>query len=298
MSISKAHFAAIASFSMWGLFPIYWKIFPEIQAWDLFAHRLVWSFITLIIILSFKKQISSLKDIWLNPKVRLMLICSAILISSNWLLYIYAISIGQILEASMGYFLNPIINVFMGWIILKEKIRPGQWPAIILAIFAIALLGYQSGIQHFPWIAVTLSLTFATYGLIRKMAHVGSLEGLAFETCIMIIPTLIIWHYQPSNPLDVFFQIAPWKSFVLTLSGLITCAPLVLFAFGARRLPFGTLGFLGYLSPSLKFVCGWIIFKEVLSPERLQAFGLIWMALGWYTLESFINFKKNKLQQI
>lgn len=294
MGFSKAHLAAILSFSLWGLFPIYWKFFPEVGAWDLFAHRLMWSFITLILILLFKKELVSLKKIAQDPKIRLMLLVSAILISSNWLLYIYAVNIGKILEASMGYFLNPLINVFMGWMILKEKIRPGQWPAIIIALIAIIMLGVQSGIDEFPWIAITLSLTFAMYGLIRKLAHVGSLEGLAFETTLMIIPTFIIWHYQPSTPMDIFSQIPTWKVVLLSLAGLVTSIPLILFAYGARRLPLGTLGFLGYLSPSLKFVCGWAIFHEALSPQKLQAFGLIWVALGIYSLESYFSHKNNK----
>ena len=293
MGFTSAHLAAIVCFALWGLFPIYWKFFPEVGSWDLFAHRLLWSFMTLIVILGFKKELESLKRIAQDPKIRLMLVVSAILISSNWLLYIYAVSIGKILEASMGYFLNPLINVFMGWLILKEKIRPGQWPAIIIAMIAIVMLGIQSGIDGFPWIALTLSLTFAMYGLIRKMAHVGSLEGLAFETTFMIIPTLVIWFFQPTTPVDIFSQIPTWKIILLCFSGLVTCAPLVLFAYAARRLPFGTLGFLGYLSPSLKFVCGWAIFHEALSPEKLQAFGLIWIALGCYSLESFLLNRHN-----
>ena len=294
MGITSAHLAAIISFMMWGLFPIYWKFFPEVKAWDLFAHRLVWSFLTLMIFLVFKKQLYRLSEIWKNPKTRVMLIISAILISTNWLLYIYAISIGQILEASMGYFLNPLINVFLGWLILKEKIRSTQWPAILLAMAAIALIGIQSGIEHFPWIALTLSLTFATYGLIRKLAHVGSLEGLAFETCVIIIPTLIIWYFQPSGPFDIFSLIPSWKILLLSFAGMITCAPLILFAYGARRLPFSTLGFLGYLSPIFKFLCGWLIYHEALGPDRVTAFFLIWMALAWYTTESIFHHKKSR----
>lgn len=286
MNINSAHLAAILAFSMWGLFPIYWKFFPEIKAWDLFAHRLVWSFLTLILILFFKGKLSSLKSIWENKKTRYMLMISALLISTNWLLYIYAISINQILEASMGYFLNPLINVFLGWLILKEKVRKTQWPAILLGIGAIIMIGVQSGLSHFPWIALTLSLTFATYGLIRKLAHVGSLEGLAFETTFILIPTLIIWSLRPEGPTEIFNILPSWKILILSLAGLITCAPLVLFAYGAKRLPFGTLGFFGYLSPILKFVCGWLIYNEELSPDRIQAFTLIWLALVWYSLES------------
>ena len=298
MGFTSGHLAAILSFSMWGLFPIYWKFFPEVNAWDLFAHRLVWSFLTLIAILTFKKEIPALKRIWLDPKIRLMLIVSALLISSNWLLYIYAVSIGKLLEASMGYFLNSMINVFLGWILLKEKIRLGQWPPIAIALIAIVLIAVQSGITHFPWIAVSLSLTFAMYGLIRKMAHVGALEGLAFETCIMVVPTLILWYFQPSRPTDIFSQIPGWKVVLLSLSGVITCAPLVLFAFAARKLPLGTLGFLGYLSPSLKFACGWLIFHETLSAEKMQAFALIWVALAWYTVESILSHSRANRKKV
>jgi chloramphenicol-sensitive protein RarD len=289
MGLTSAHLAALLAFSMWGLFPIYWKFFPEVEAWDLFAHRLLWSFFTLTLILLFKRRLGSFKEIWKNKKIRWTLIASAIFISSNWLLYIYAVSNGKILETSMGYFLNPLINVFVGWLILKEKVRLSQWPALILALVAIIWLGIQSGINHFPWIALTLSVTFAAYGLLRKIAHVGSLEGLAFETSMVLIPTVIFWYFRPHGPLYIIEQISLYKILLLSLAGLITCAPLILFAFAAKRLPFGTLGFIGYLSPSLKFICGWLIFDEPLGAEKLQAFMLIWLALVWYTLESFVG---------
>lgn len=292
MGLTSGHLGAILSFSLWGLFPIYWKLFPEIEAWDLFAFRLLFSFFTLVLILTFKKELHIFKRIWNEPKVRYMLMASGIFISTNWLLYIYAVGEGKILEASMGYFLNPLINVFMGWIILKEKIRVGQWPAIVLALVAILLLGIQS-INSFPWIALTLSVTFAMYGLIRKLAKVGSLQGLAFETAVMVVPTLIFWWFYPSHPLNQLEHLANWKIFALCLAGIVTSLPLVLFAYAAKRLPLGTLGFLSYLSPSLKFVCGWVIFHEVLSPERAQAFALIWIALAWYSIESVWTHQKN-----
>ncbi len=223
-----------------------------------------------------------------------MLILSAILISSNWLLYIYAVSIGKVLEASLGYFLNPLINVLFGWLILKEEIRKTQWPAIILAIVSIILLGFQTDFSHFPWIAIVLSLTFAFYGIIRKVTHVGSLEGLTFETCFIIGPVLIYWLFQDSTPMTIFEVLPSWKLIVLSLAGLITCIPLILFAYSARRLKLQTLGFIQYLSPTLKFICGLFIFGEPLSSEKLQTFILIWTALVWYTSESFINVKRQK----
>lgn len=295
MNITSAHVAAMAAFSLWGLFPLYWKIFFDVGAWDLFGHRLLWSLITLVLILIYKKKTSSIKEIWNNKKVRWMLVLSAFLISSNWLLYIYAVNIGKVLEASMGYFLNPLINVFMGWLILKEELRPTQWPAILLAIVSIILLGFQTDIAHFPWIAIVLSLTFALYGLIRKVTHVGSMEGLAFETMVVTPAVLIYWFTLPTTPFTLFSQIEGWRMFVLSLSGLVTCIPLILFAYSTRRLKLQTLGMIQYLSPSLKFVCGWLVLHEPLSQAKLQTFVLIWIALAWYTAESFWFLKKKSV---
>ena len=292
MNITSAHLSAMLAFSLWGLFPIYWKFFQEVSAWDLFGHRMMWSFVTLMLIMSFRKKLSFLRDITRSPKTRLMLIMSALLISSNWLLYIYAVNIGRILEASMGYFLNPLINVFMGWLLLKEKIRPTQWPAILLAVLAMIILALQTDLQHFPWIALVLSITFALYGLIRKLAQVGSMEGLTFETCFMILPVMIYWSFQETSPLTILNLIPNWKFGILLFSGVVTSLPLILFAYSAKRLPLQTLGFIQYLSPSLKFLCGWLIFKEALSTEKLQAFIIIWIALGYYTVESFMQTRK------
>lgn len=295
MNITSAHLAAITAFSLWGLFPLYWKLFGDIGAWDLFGHRIIWSFITVLLIILYQGKLDSLKVIWKQRRIRYMLIISSILISSNWLLYIYAVNIGKVLEASMGYFLNPLINVFFGWLILKEELRITQWPAIILALLSMVIMAFQTDMANFPWIAIVLSLTFAFYGIIRKTTHVGSMEGLTFETCFIIGPVLLYWYFMPTTPITIYSQLPGWKLFLLSLSGLITCIPLVLFAFGARRLKLQTLGFIQYLSPSLKFVCGLLILGEPLSNEKLQTFFLIWIALAWYTTESFIFMKKKKV---
>ena len=294
MNIQSAHVAAITAFTFWGFFPLYWKIFHDVGAWDLFGHRIIWSFLTLLLILAYKKKIFTLKLIWSQKKIRYMLMVSSLLISSNWLLYIYAINVGKVLEASMGYFLNPLINVLVGWLFLKEEIRATQWPAILLALISLAILAYQTELAHFPWLAIALSLTFALYGLIRKMTHVGSIEGLTFETCIILGPVMILWAFHTTTPMTVVDQLPTWKTYLLTLSGPITCLPLVLFAYSARRLKLQTLGFIQYLSPSFKFLCGWLILNEALSPIRLQAFVLIWIALAWYTVESFVFIKRQK----
>lgn len=288
MNITRAHLAAILAFSFWGLFPIYWKYFQEVPAWDLFGHRIIWSFVTLALIMKARGKIHLLKDIWSDPKKRLLLVISSLLISSNWLLYIYAVNIGRILEASMGYFLNPLINVFMGWLILKERIRLTQWPSIALALVAVLYLAFTTDLNHFPWLALLLSLTFALYGLIRKLVHVGSMEGLLYETSVVILPTLLYWMTRPTQPMHAF-EILPFhKSMVLTLAGVVTSLPLILFAYSTKRLTLQSLGMIQYLSPSLKFVCGLFIFHEALNGDKLRAFVLIWIALAWYTVESFI----------
>lgn len=292
MKVTRAHFSAMIAFTMWGLFPIYWKYFIEVEAWDLFGHRLLWSFLTLFLIMLFRKKLYLVKEIWSDPKKRLMLVLSALLISSNWLLYIYAVNIGRVLEASMGYFLNPLINVFMGWIILKEKIRPTQWPAIVLAMIAIVVLAVNTDLSHFPWLALILSFTFALYGLIRKLVHVGSMEGLLFETAVVIVPVMIYWNFRSTSPLSVFYDLPLHKNLVLVLSGVVTSLPLILFAYSAKRLPLQTLGMIQYLSPSFKFICGLFLFHEALSSEKLQAFCIIWVALVWYTMESFHHSRK------
>lgn len=294
MHITSAHVAAITAFSLWGIFPLYWKIFSGTSSWDLFGQRLIWSFVTLILLLTYKKKLPVLKAIWRGQKVRNLLVLSGLMISSNWLLYIYAVNNGKVLEASMGYFLNPLINVFMGWLILKEDIRGTQWPSIILAITAIILLAFQTSLSNFPWIAITLAVTFALYGLIRKVTQIGSMEGLAFETTFILPPVLIYWSFLESSPLSVYLLMPFWKILVLALSGLITCIPLVLFAYSAKRLRLQTLGFIQYLSPSLKFICGLLILHEPLSTNKLQTFFLIWIALLWYTSESLWFMKKQK----
>jgi chloramphenicol-sensitive protein RarD len=295
MFITQAHLAAALAFTIWGLLPLFWKLFEQVGAWDLFGHRLVWSFVTLMLILAYKRKLHLVREIWSQPRKRNLLILSALMISSNWYLYIYAIESHQVLEASMGYFLNPLINVLMGRLILKEDLRSTQWPSIILAAIAIILMALQAGVDKIPWLALTLAITFALYGLIRKVVQVGSLEGLTFETCAIIIPVMLYWQFaEPTTLFSAYALLPDWKGLILAGAGIMTCTPLVLFAFSAKRLPLRTLGFLQYLSPSLKFLCGLFVFKEILSPEKLQAFFMIWAALVWYTIESYYFLRKHK----
>ncbi len=288
---AKALLAAILAFCCWGLFPIYWKFFPELSGESLFMQRLFWSVVTLMIIIPLSGKTRGVKAI-LSDKRRWWLLFSAILIASNWLIYVVAVTEGHILEASMGYFLNPLLNVVIGWLFLKETLRATQWPAVALAAIGVVWMALAAGLAGFPWIALFLSVTFAFYGVIRKLTQVGSLEGLAYETAVVFLPFLAWWLWSGGDIAGDYQKIGPVKLSALALSGVITCLPLVLFAYASRRLTLQALGFSQYLSPSLKFLCGWALFHEPMSAVRWQGFIFIWAGLIWYTFEQLHQKRK------
>jgi chloramphenicol-sensitive protein RarD len=290
---TKALFAAIGAFTLWGLLPIFWKLFPELSGVDLFIYRLFWSLITLSIIVVLRGKTTQLKAI-LQSNNKKWLLLSALLISSNWLMYTIAVTQDRIIEASLGYFLSPIINVLLGYIFLKERIRSLQLPSILFACIGVVWMGLSSGVESFPWIALMLSLTFAAYGLIRKITHVGSLEGLTYETSIVFLPFIAWWFYQGANITNNLEVLGTYKMLLLSLAGIITCTPLILFAYAAKRLSLQTIGFIQYLSPTFKFLCGWAIYNEVMTPDRWSGFIFIWAGLIWYSLEGFYASKKRK----
>lgn len=288
---TKALLAAILAFACWGLFPIYWKFFPELSGESLFMQRLFWSVVTLMILIPLSGKVRGVKAI-LSDKRRWWLLLSAILIASNWLIYVVAVTQGHILEASMGYFLNPLLNVVIGWLFLKETLRATQWPAVAFAVIGVVWMTVASGLAGFPWLALTLSITFAFYGVIRKLTQVGSLEGLAYETAVVFLPFLAWWLWIGGDIAGDYEKIGPVKLAALALSGIITCLPLVLFAYASRRLTLQSLGFTQYISPSLKFLCGWALFNESMSAARWQGFIFIWAGLVWYTTEQVLQKRK------
>jgi len=292
---SKALLAACLAFTCWGLFPLYWKLFPELTGESLFIHRLFWSLLTLFILVPALGKWHDLKAI-VNDKRRWWLLLSAILIASNWLMYVIAVTQGHILEASLGYFLNPLINVILGAVFLKETLRRTQWPAVLLASIGVVWMGLSAGLSHFPWLALALSLTFALYGVIRKLTQVGSMEGLAYESAVVFLPFVTWWFLRGGNVVADVTALGPAKFALLSLSGLITCLPLILFAYAARRLPLQTLGFTQYLSPSFKFLCGWLVFNETMTAARWQGFAFIWAGLAWYTVEQIVRIRGRAAQ--
>jgi chloramphenicol-sensitive protein RarD len=279
--------SAASAFLCWGLFPLYFHALGEVPSLQILAHRMVWSLLFLLIVLALRKQWA-----WLNllrqPRVFGSFVASALLLSVNWLIYIWAVNNGHVIEASLGYFINPLVNISLGYLILKERLRRAQWMAIGVAALGVAWLTWQAGTV--PWIALALAFSFGGYGLMRKTAALGALEGLSFETMVLfpIAAAYVVWltvHGQ-----NVFLTTDSNTTRLLLLAaGPTTAIPLLLFASGARQIPLSVLGLLQYLSPTLQFLLGVWIFHETFSAERLVGFLLIWLALALFAAEGLLR---------
>ena len=277
-------FAALA-YAVWGLFPIYFKQVAQVPALEVVLHRTVWSLLFVLGVLVVLKRWAWMRAVLRQPKVLGAFALSALLLSSNWLVYVWAVQNQHVLDASLGYFILPLVNVALGYVIFGERPRRAQWLAVALAAAGVVWLTLQTG--RLPWIALVLALTFGFYGLLRKVAVLGALEGLALET-MMLAPlamaVLVFWGAQGQG---VAVQGDVTTLAWLLFAGPMTAVPLLLFAAGARRIPMMTLGLLQYIAPTLQFALGVWLFGEPLQASRLIGFGLIWVALLVYSLEGW-----------
>ena len=277
-------YAALA-FIWWGLFPLYFRIVSAVPPTEILAHRIVWSLVFLLGLLAFRRQWAWLGQVLRQPKVLAAFTASALLLAGNWLTYLWAVNNGHLIDASLGYFINPLVNVLLGYTVLHERPRRAQWLALSLAGLGVVWLTIAAGRP--PWIALVLASTFGAYGLLRKVAVLGPLEGLALET-ILLSPLAVLalavlaWQGSASFPTD-----SAVTNLWLMGFGPITAAPLLLFAAGARRLPLMTLGLLQYLGPTLQFAIGIWIFREPFTATRGIGFGLIWLALLLYSFDGW-----------
>lgn len=275
--------AAALSYALWGLFPLYFHQVADVPALEIVLHRSVWSLAFVLLVLAWQRRWAWLADVVRQPRTLAVFAASALLLSSNWLVYVWAVNNGRVMEASLGYFINPLVNVALGVMFLHERLRPAQRGALALAALGVAWLTWTAGVP--PWIALALAFSFGFYGLLRKTAPLGALEGLALETALLAplaIPALM-WlslHGGALNGADA----ATWAW--LLFAGPLTAIPLLLFAFGARRVTMATLGLLQYLAPSIQFGLALWVFHEPLRHERLLGFALIWVALAIYSAES------------
>lgn len=287
------HFAA-AAYTMWGFFPIYWKLLKAVPALEILAHRVVWSLAFVLLVMLFRKRWDWLRPALHNKRILLTFLASGTLLSINWFTYIWGVNAGYIVETSLGYFINPLVNVLLGVIFLGERMRGWQWTAVSLAAIGVLYLTIMYG--SLPWIALTLAFSFGTYGLLRKTAALESLEGLGLETTAMFFPALAYLIYLEIAGQGSFGHVDGMTTFLLALAGMITAVPLWLFALGARQVTLVTLGLLQYIAPTLQFLIGVFIYHEAFSRGQLIGFGLIWLALLLYSLESLLTARKKRRQ--
>ena len=285
--------AGLTAYLIWGLVPIFFKQLHGVGAVEIIAHRIVWSLLLLVGLLLYRRQWAWLAGAIRNRRTLLTFMATAVLLAINWLTYIWAVNAGHVVESSLGYFINPLVNVLFGVLFLQEQMRPGQWVAIGLATLGVLYLTIRLG--SLPWIGLTLAFSFAAYGLLRKTAQLNSLEGLTFETSFLFLPALLYLLYLGFTGHAVFGHTAPTTTLLLVLTGVFTAFPLLLFAAGARRIPFSLVGILQYIAPTIQFVLGVYLYGEPFSLNKLVGFGLIWLALAVYSGESLWRWRVNGL---
>jgi chloramphenicol-sensitive protein RarD len=266
----------ISAYGLWGLFPLYWPLLKPADALEIVSHRAVWTLVFCIVILGLTKALKSAVVTLKRPRVALKLFAASFLISINWLVYIWATNSGHVVEAALGYYITPLIIIAFGVLLLKEKIRPLQWVAVVIASFGVLILTIDYG--RLPWIALVLGTSWASYGLIKKQLGLGALEGLAIETGISFIPYAGYLLYLGNQGTGQFGH-SPSLSILLISAGAITAIPLLLFNGATARLPFSTIGLLQYITPTFQFSIGVWVLHEDMPAARWAGFLIIWIAL-------------------
>ena len=282
-SFFKGFWAVFAAFISWGLFPLYWHQLKQVPAMQIVAHRVVWCSVFVVGYLLWRDGAGWLRQALLRPRVPLMLGASSILISFNWGLYIWAVNNGHVVESSLGYFINPLVNVLLGVLLLHERLNTAQRVAVACAAVGVAWLTWQLGAP--PWIALGLALSFGSYGLIRKIAAVEAIPGLGVESVFLLLPALawLLWNQHQGT--GVFGHPPLYVNLMLVAGGAMTAVPLILFAYGARRISYSLVGIVQYVGPTLQLLTGVFLFGESFSRVQALGFGLIWAALAIYAAD-------------
>ena len=287
---TRGTISTITAFFLWGIFPIYWKALQHVSSTQILAHRVVWSLVFVLVLLSFQRRWNEAKSvISFYPNVSIFLVTS-FLLGGNWLIYIWAVNSNQIVEASLGYFINPLVNVCLGVVFLRERLYRSQFISVLLAFVGVLFLTLQYG--RLPWIAFTLALTFGTYGLLRKTAKAGSMVGLLFDTGFLAPIFLLYLLFLAAHGSGAFVSTNLKTDVLLIGAGVVTAVPLLLFAYGARRIQYSTVGFLQYIAPTGQLLVGVFLYREQFTRAHAIAFGLVWVALLLYSTSTFMTHKR------
>ncbi|NVN99953.1 MAG: EamA family transporter RarD [Geobacteraceae bacterium] len=277
----------LAAYFIWGFFPVFFKQLKHLNPLEVVSHRIFWSMIFLTILIVANGQITVIRRVLADRRALWYLFVTSLLISTNWLVFIYAVGKGEVLQSSLGYFMTPLINVLLGVIILRERLRPWQIASIVLAMGGVAVQLIMVG--KLPLIALVLAATFGLYGLLRKIAPVEALSGLAVETAMLAVPAMGFLFYTGFSNGGHFVGRLPSDTFFLPMAGVLTAVPLILFAAAARRLRLTTIGFLQYITPSLHFFQAVFLYHETFDTAHLISFCCIWTGLLIYTIDSRFN---------
>jgi len=272
---------AIAAYTLWGILPLYWKAMKQIPSGEILAHRIFWSFLLLIGIVVISKKWGNFKKVFSSFRSVLTIFTGAILISINWLVYIWSVNNNHIIEASLGYYINPLFTILLGIIVLREKPDIWQMVAIFLAVTGVGFLTVQYG--HVPWLALSLAFSFGLYGLVKKLSKISSLDGMTAETLMLAPMAFGFLFVRFNDDTSVYHTLHPGVVVLVLMSGLATSIPLFLFAQGAKRVSLSTLGFTQYISPSINLILGVFLYHEAFTGTDKISFGFIWLALAIYS---------------
>lgn len=273
----------VAAYLIWGLFPLYWTRLKPAGPLEILDHRILWSLVFTALIVSVRRQWPALRAAIRTPRTALILVAAALLISVNWGTFIYGVNSGQVVQTSLGYFVNPLVSVALGVLVLGERLRRIQWVAVGLAVVAVVVLTIDYGRP--PYIALTLAFSFGFYGLLKKVVRVGPTEGLVIESGVLAVPALGMLLVLNANGDAAFGHVSVLHTVLLVSSGVVTAVPLMFFAAAARLVPLSTIGLLQYLAPVMQFVLGLVVFGEPMPPSRLAGFALVWLALVLFTVD-------------
>jgi chloramphenicol-sensitive protein RarD len=282
---NKGVLHAFSAYFIWGLVPIYWKLLKHVPAIQLIGHRIVWSFLFLVLIVIMGRKWPAFQASVSGRRVIRIYTVAAVLCGLNWFIYVWAVTAGYIVEASLGYFINPLLSVFLGVIFLRERLRLFQWISMGLAAAGVAYLAVVYG--RLPWISLGLALTFGFYGLVKKKAPLNSLNGLTLETGILFLPGLLFLVYMDSAGQGAFLHTGIRSDFLMAGAGLITTIPLLFFASATQRIPLTTIGVMHYITPTLQFLLGVLVYREAFDATKGVGFGIVWAGLIVFCMEGF-----------
>lgn len=281
--------AAVGAYVLWGVMPLYWHLLKAVPSLQIVLHRIAWSAVFVGAYLLWRDGRGWMQRTLAGPRLWWMLALSGLLIAFNWGLYIWAVNAGHVVETALGYFISPLLNVLVGVLFLRERLRPLQWLSV--AVAAVGVLWLALGYGQVPWIALALAASFGLYGVVRKLTHVDAVAGLGVESAYLFVPVvaLLLW----TGGLGTGYGAA--STALLVLGGIVTALPLIGFAYAVRRIPLATVGVLQYIAPTLQFLIGVLVFREPFDRERLLGFGCIWLALAIFAADGALRARRGRL---